>query len=114
MAEGGFDPLDYRNSLLAIQTGIWDEYLESIQNALSLRRRQVAIDKAAGVLPGDVISISDRVRPKLLAGKRFRVNKLEGDKVHGVLLDDTSSSKWRRGGSCWIAFSLIGEVLERD
>lgn len=82
--------------------------LDRIESAVRQRRELIATRNFVGLRMGDKFLISNRVKPKLLAGKVVKVVGWgDNDKVIVELLDDVNQ-KWRAGNEISLTKGLIG------
>lgn len=95
---------------LAIQSGVVDDHLQSINGMTRRRQELLAQERISTLAEDDVVLINDTVRPALLAGARVRIIGFEKDKVKGRLLD-YRSTKWREGMQITLPRTLIGEKV---
>lgn len=93
---------------LGIKCGMVDHMLPQIQSALDRRKGLLASERLNALEIGQRITVSDSVRPKLLAGCPCEVLGFEGESVKVKLLA-TRSDKWRLGMTVTLPKSLIGE-----
>lgn len=96
-----------------IRSGRMDGYLDRIIAEIQARRLQLGFEKRAKVELGDIITISDNVRPKLLAGAQCLVIGFEGSKIITRLLQDRSF-KWRKETRLTLRPSLIGDIRKTE
>lgn len=93
---------------LAIKSGMADHLLDEIKSAVARREGLLASERLNALSIGQRITISDSVRPKLLAGCPCEVTGFQGESVKVTLLA-TRSDKWRLGMTVTLPKSLIGE-----
>ena len=93
---------------LAIQSGMVDHRLDLIQSVMDRRKSLLASEKVASLTIGQVITISDSVRPKLLSGCPCEVVGFDGGEKVKVRLLATRSYKWQRDQIVTLPKSLIG------
>lgn len=102
------DPYESSMLMLAVRSGALDDHLDDLVRWVRLRKESLALDRLLELEVGQVIRISNTVRPKLLAGVPCKIVSFEsGDKVKVELLQ-TASDKWRRGNIVTLSKSLVG------
>jgi hypothetical protein len=98
---------EYYETAKAIMLGEYDEYLDQIENAVSLRRKDMA-PKIWEYRVGDTVRLVN-CRPKYIVGALAEVKKINRTKIE-VRLFETASDRFTKFTNITVPLTMVEKV----